>query len=86
MAAGDQNSTRTSKSFSFVNSHRLAYNCLLWLLAACLMALICQSAMGQSRNLDEVYDVVDEKWRVIPLRPGATPKQISQHRKEYGAA
>lgn len=56
---------------------------------ALLMALFCQSAMGQSlskTDLSAIYEGVNERWRVPPLRPGATPREQADHRKEFGAA
>ena len=79
----------TKISDSSLNSSRLLCSCILWLLAVCIMALLCQSAMGYPQSqgaLEAAYEVVDEKWRVIPLRPGATPKEVSQHRRDFGAA
>ena len=82
-------STKISKSSSAVNSRRLIYSCLIWLLTVCMIALFCQSAMGQSQTkaaLNNIYNAVNKKWRVIPLRPGATPKEVAQHRRDFGAA
>ncbi|MDG1872858.1 MAG: hypothetical protein P8J27_03035 [Mariniblastus sp.] len=68
------------------NSHRLTA-VLCSLTTVCMFGLICQTSLAQSgtssAELKKAYEIVNEKWRVIPLRPGATSKQIKEHRSTY---
>ena len=74
----------TTISKSNLNSRQLVYSCIVWVLTVCMMALFCQSALGQSNT--KAFDVVDEKWRVVPLHLGATAREQAEHRKEYKQA
>ncbi len=71
---------------SVLISHRLTYGFTIWLLAVSMMALFCQSAAGQPTRVEQAYEIVDEKWRVVPLRPGASAKQAAAHRTKYRPA
>ena len=56
----------------------------IWLVAAFALALVCQSASAQTmQELDQKYQIVNETWRVVPLRPGATGDEKKAHRAKY---
>ena len=56
----------------------------IWLVAAFALALVCQTASAQTmQELNQKYQIVNEAWRVIPLRPGASADEKKNHRAKY---
>ena len=73
--------TKASLNSTFNLNSRPRTAVLCSLLMVCMFGLFCAPASAQS-DLEKAYEVIEERWRVIPLRPGATDKQIKEHRSD----
>jgi len=68
-------------------THRSIFSRAICLMAVGLSLLCCQNTMAQTdAELAKSYELIGEKWRVVPLRPGAIPKQVSDHRRQNKVA